>query len=94
MDRNLVSEQRQNIQLRLAFPEGNEGEALKDSGEGTNARAAKTNSPDPVKLVDLMKEVLDKQNLNRAYSQILSNRGRRGRFAREAFCGNEDKLCR
>lgn len=74
---NLVSEPRQNIQLRLAFPEGNEGEALQDSGEGTAPLAAKTNSHDRVKLVNLMEEVLDRQNLNRAYSQILSNKGAR-----------------
>jgi len=48
-DLNLVSEQRQNIQLRLAFPEGNEGEALQDSGKGTHALAARRNSNDPVK---------------------------------------------
>jgi len=40
---------------------------LQDSGEGTHALAATTNSNDPVKLVNLMKEVLDQQNLNRAY---------------------------
>ena len=47
-DRNLVSEERQNSQLRLAFAEGNEGEAFQDSSEGTNAPAARTNSDDPV----------------------------------------------
>lgn len=76
-DRNLVTEKRQKIQLKLAFPEENEGEAFQDSGEGTHAVAAKTNSHDPVKLVNLMEEILDKQNLNRAYSQILSNKGAR-----------------
>ncbi|WP_339748299.1 hypothetical protein [uncultured Rubinisphaera sp.] len=49
-DPNLVSEQCQNIQLRLAFTEGNEGEALKDSDEGTDAPTAKKNSSDPVNL--------------------------------------------
>lgn len=72
-----MSEERQKIQLELAFAEGNEGEALKDSGEGTPAPAAMTNSNDPVKLVNLLEEILDKQNLNRAYSQILSNKGAR-----------------
>lgn len=72
-----MNEKRQKIQLELAFPEENEGEALQDSGEGTQAVAAKTNSNDPVKLVNLMEEILDKQNLNRAYSQILSNKGAR-----------------
>ncbi len=48
-----MSEERQKIQLRLAFPEENEGEAFKDSSEGTAALAAKTNSNDPVKLVNL-----------------------------------------
>jgi len=72
-----VSGQRQKIQLELAFPESNEGEALQDSGAGTEPLAARTNSNDPVKLVNLIEEVLDQQNLNRAYSQILSNKGAR-----------------
>lgn len=72
-----MSEQRQNIQLQLAFPEENEGEALQDSGEGTHALAATTNPNDPVKLVNLLEEVLDRQNLIRAYRQILSNKGAR-----------------
>jgi len=76
-DQNLVSGQRQKTQLQLAFPEGNEGEALQDSGEGTEPRTATTNSSDPVKLVSWMEEVLDRQNMNRAYSQILSNQGAR-----------------
>ena len=72
-----MNEQRQKIQLELAFPEGNEGEAFQDSGEGTNALTATTNSNDPVKLMNLMEEILDQQNLNRAYSHILSNKGAR-----------------
>ena len=76
-DRTLVSDTRRNNQLRLAFPEGIRGEALKDSGEGTEPLAATTNSEDPVKLVWLMEEILDKQNLDRAYRRILSNQGAR-----------------
>ena len=76
-DLNLVSEKRQNIQRLLAFPEEDEGEALLDSGQGTDALAATTESHDPVKLVNLLEEVLDKQNLHRAYYQILSNKGAR-----------------
>ena len=57
--------------------------AFKDSGEGTHALAAKTNSNDPVKLVNLLKEVLDKQNLNRAYAKILSNKASQGLSARD-----------
>ena len=40
-------------------------------------RAATRESHDPVKLVNLLEEILDKQNLNRAYRQILSNKGAR-----------------
>ena len=47
-DRNLVSEKRQKNQLLLAFPEEDEGEALLDSGEGTDALAAMRESHDPV----------------------------------------------
>jgi len=54
---NLVSGQRQKIQLELAFPEGNEGEALQNSGAGTESLAAMTNSNDPVKLVNLLEEM-------------------------------------
>ena len=67
----------QKTQLRLAFPEGNEGEALPDSVEGIEPPAATTNPSDPGRLVGLMEEVLDRQNLNRAYRQIRSNRGAR-----------------
>jgi RNA-directed DNA polymerase len=74
-DQNLVSEPRQKIQLRLAFPEGNEGEALQDSGGGNESLTAKTNPLGPVKRVNLMQEVLDPQNLERAYRHILSNKG-------------------
>lgn len=69
--------QRQKTQLELAFPEGAEGEAFQDSGTGTEPCAATANSSGPVKLVSVMEEVLDRQNLNRAYSQILSNKGAR-----------------
>lgn len=51
--------------------------ALKDSGEGTDTPTAKKNSNDPVKLMNLMKEVLDQQNLNKAYAKLLSNKGAR-----------------
>jgi RNA-directed DNA polymerase len=74
---NLVNGERQKIQLELAFPEGEEGEALQDSGTGTEPRTATTNSNGPVKLVSLMEEILNPQNLNQAYSQILSNQGAR-----------------
>ena len=72
-----MSGKRRNSQLPLAFPEERGGEAPKDFGEGTEPPAATTNPDDPVKLVSLMEEVLDEQNLNRAYRQILSNRGAR-----------------
>jgi len=32
-----------------------------------------------------MKEVLDKQNLNKAYAKILSNKGSQGLIARDIF---------
>jgi RNA-directed DNA polymerase len=76
-DQNLVNGQRRNIQLKLAFPEEIQGEAPRDSGEGTEPLAATTNSDGSVKLVSLMEEVLEPQNLNRAYRRILSNRGAR-----------------
>jgi RNA-directed DNA polymerase len=72
-----VTGQRQKIQMQLAFPEEIESAALKDSGEGLEPCAARTNSDDPVKLVCLMEEVLDENNLNEAYSKILSNKGAR-----------------
>jgi RNA-directed DNA polymerase len=76
-DQHLVNGQRPKIQLELAFPEDEEGEAFQDCGTGTEPCAATTNSGGPAKLVSLMEEVLDPQNLNRAYSQILSNQGAR-----------------
>lgn len=76
-----MSESRQTTQseqqLELTFVEGNEGEALKDSSEGTPALRVKTNSDNPVKLVNLLDQVLARENLERAYRQILSNKGAR-----------------
>lgn len=74
-DQNFVNGQQQKIQMQLAFPVEIESEALKDSGEGLEPCAATTNPDDPVKLVCLMEEVLAEQNLNQAYSKILSNKG-------------------
>ena len=74
-DQNLVNGQRQKIQLELAFSEGNESEALPDSEAGTEPHTATTNSNGPVKLVSLIEEVRDLQNLNQADSEILSNKG-------------------
>ncbi len=56
-DQNLVSGERRNIQLKLAFSEEIRGEAPKDSGEGTEPLAATTNTDGSVKLVSLMEEV-------------------------------------
>lgn len=53
-DQTLVSGLRQNIQLKLAFPEGYEGEALQDSGEGTEPPTATTNPDDPGRMVGVM----------------------------------------
>lgn len=76
-DQNLMSGMRQNPQLWLAFPDDGEGEALNGSGEGTEPLTAMTNPNDPVKLVDLMEDILDEQNLTQAYQKILSNKGAR-----------------
>ena len=74
---NLVSGQRQNNQLRLAFMEEERGESSTASTEGTEPHAATTNPRDPMRLNSLMEAVLDPKNLNRAYRKILSNRGAR-----------------
>ncbi len=58
--------ERQNIQMGLAFPEGDWGEALRASGEGTEVSAAMCAPESPAVGECLMEEVCERENLKRA----------------------------
>ena len=72
-----MSGQRQKIQLTLAFPEEERGEASRTSGDRVEPCAVSDDTQDPVKLDSLMEAVLERTNLTRALHKIQSNRGSR-----------------
>ena len=76
-DVSLVNGSRQKIQLTLAFPEDERGEAPRASGDRVEPCAATDDTRDPVKLNSLMEAVLERTNLTRALHKIQSNRGSR-----------------
>lgn len=76
-DVGLVSGQRQKIQLTLAFPEEERGEASRASGDRVEPCAVTDDTQGPVKLDSLMETVLERTNLKRALHKIQSNRGSR-----------------
>jgi len=58
--------ERQNIQMRLAFPEGDWGEAPRASGEGTEGSVAVCAPESPAADESLMEEVCERENLKGA----------------------------
>lgn len=72
-----MSGQRQKIQLTLAFPEEERGEASRASGDRVEPCVVSDDTQDPVKLDSLMEAVLERTNLKRALHKIQSNRGSR-----------------
>ncbi len=58
--------ERQNIQMRLAFPEGDWGEAPRASGEGTEVFVAMRAPESPAIGESLMEEVCERENLKGA----------------------------
>ena len=70
--------ERQNIQMGLAFPEGDRGEAPKASGEGTEVSAAMCSAESPAADECLMEEVCERENLKGALKRIRTNRGSPG----------------
>ena len=70
--------ERQNIQLRLAFPEGDWGEAPGTSGEGTEMSVAVCAPESPAEDGSLMEEVCERENLTEALKRVRANRGSPG----------------
>ena len=70
--------ERQNIQMGLAFPEGDWGEAPKASGEGTEVSVAMCAAESPAADECLMEEVCERENLKGALKRVRANRGSPG----------------
>ena len=70
--------ERQNIRMRLAFPEGDWGEAPRAFGEGTETSMAVCSPESPAVGEWLMKEVCERENLKRALKRVRANRGSPG----------------
>ena len=70
--------ERQNIQLRLAFPEGDWGEAPGTSREGTEMSVAVCAPESPAEDGSLMEEVCERENLTEALKRVRANRGSPG----------------
>ena len=70
--------ERQNIQLRLAFPEGDWGEAPGTSREGTEMSVAVCAPESPAEDGSLMEGVCERENLTEALKRVRANRGSPG----------------
>ena len=66
------------VQLRLAFPEEERGEALQSTEEGTELAAAEHATESPARMGRVMEEVVRRDNLVRAWKRVKSNRGSAG----------------
>ncbi len=67
--------ERQNIQMRLAFAEGDWGEAPRASREGTEVSVAMCAPESPAADECLMEEVCERENLKGALKRVRANRG-------------------
>ncbi len=70
--------ERQNIQMRLAFPEEDRSEAPRESGEGTEGSVAMCAPESPAADECLMEEVWERENLKGALKRVRANRGSPG----------------
>ena len=73
-----MSDERQKIQLELAFTEMSRSEAPRDSGEGTESRMAKRNDESSAGSEQLMEEVCGRKNCQQALARVKSNKGSAG----------------
>ena len=67
--------ERQNIQMRLAFPEEARSEAPRASGGGTEGSMAACVPESPAVGESLMEEVCERENLRQALKRVRANRG-------------------
>lgn len=73
-----MSEERQKIQLELAFAAVGKGEAPSPVGEGTETSVAAREPESPESTEQLMEEVCERENLKKALKRVRSNRGSPG----------------
>ena len=73
-----MSEERQKIQMQLAFSEETKGEARRTEGEGTEALAAKRPVESPAETEGMMEEVVERENLKAALKRVKANKGSPG----------------
>ena len=73
-----MSDQRQKIQLRLAFAEEGRSEAPSASVEGTESFKAERRTESPAIVERLMEEVCERENCERALKRVQANKGSAG----------------
>jgi len=73
-----MGDERQKIQLKLAFEEENRSEAPKTSAEGTESSTAKRRAESPTINERLMEEVCEQDNCKRALKRVQANKGSAG----------------
>src|SRR3954463_16214896 len=73
-----MSGQRPKIQLELAFLAEDPGEAPRTDGEGTEPPTANRASQHPVPDIPLLEQILERENLIRAWDRVRSNGGAAG----------------
>jgi len=73
-----MSDERQNIQLKLAFSEESRSEAPRSSTEGTESFKAKRGTESPTVIEGLMEEVCEQENCKRALKRVQANKGSAG----------------
>jgi RNA-directed DNA polymerase len=73
-----MSDQRQKIQLRLAFAEEGRSEAPRASVEGTESFKAERRTESPAIVARLMEEVCERENCERALKRVQANKGSAG----------------
>ena len=77
-DAHLMGIAGQNIQMRLAFPEGDWGAAPGASRAGTEMPVAVCAPESPAEDGSLMEEVCERENLTEALKRVRANRGSPG----------------
>src|SRR3954463_11258194 len=70
-----MSGTRRNIQYSLALEPRSRGEALGSGSEGTEPLVAKPGPESPALVEQLMEEVCDRENLERAWKRVHRNKG-------------------
>jgi RNA-directed DNA polymerase len=73
-----VSEERQKTRNQTTSSVGASGEAASESARGNEARTASGRTENPASTEGLMEEILESENLKRAYQRVVQNKGAAG----------------